>query len=227
MQQTKSYWRLVAVAGVVSAFIGSACTVTTSTDDDDFGTAGTSSGTAGSGTAGSSTAGTAGAAAGSAGAAGAAAGSAGTAGTAGTGGAAAVPFQCDADDGKIGTPNTCAPTDSSNDCQKCIQAKCCTEQSACYATGPGNQCGWGGPLTINDKPNPGGEAYCIETCIQDGVVLSGTAPDEQLVGTCANNCSTSLSNGSSKDCGAVIGTQTNDLINCLMDNCSADCFGGE
>src|SRR6188768_781223 len=147
MQQTKSYWRLLAVTGVVSAFIASACVVTT--DDDDG-----SAGAGGSGTAGAS-----------AGAPAAGTGTAGT-GTAGTGtagspagGAGSTPFQCDTgESGAPGTPNSCVPSDSSDPCQKCIQDSCCDLYEFCYATDPGNQCGWGGPATLPDgTKNDGAE----------------------------------------------------------------------
>jgi hypothetical protein len=226
MQQTKSYWRLVALAGVVSAFVASACVVTTSTDDPDNTAGKGGAGTAGSGTAGSGTAGKGGA--GNAGAGGSGTAGSGTAGsgTAGTGGAGKEPFQCDPDDGVfVGTPNSCAPGDDPDDCAKCVQAKCCTEYEACYATDPGNQCGWGGPLEINDKPNEGGEALCVQLCLQDIVAMSEVAPEDSDVATCAANCATTPSNGASKDCGSVIGLQTSDLIGCLRNECSVVCFG--
>ncbi len=219
MQQTKSYWRLVAVAGVVSAFVASACVVTTSTDDDDDDN---SAGTGGASTAGTSSGGKGGAA--SAGTAGT---PAGTAGTAPTGGAGPVPFQCDPDDGAfVGTPNSCVPDDPDNDCQKCIQAKCCTEYEQCYATSPGNQCGWGGPSKLpSGKAYPGGEGLCIKLGIQDGVELSGVEPDAELTGMCAANCNTTTATGGAHECGPIIGNQTDELIRCLGDNCSKVCFG--
>ena len=220
MQQTKSYWRLVAVAGVVSAFIASACVVTTGSDGGSAGTDAGGSGAAGAGTAGAS-AGKSGA-----GTAGSAAGTAGSA-TGGAGGEGPVPFQCDmGDGGAVGMPNTCAPNDPADVCQKCTQAKCCTQYAECYATEPGNQCGWGGPAKVNGDPNPGGEAYCLIACIQKGVADSGTAPDAELIGTCGNNCATTKSNGATQECGSVLGAQTSDLIGCLKDNCSTQCFGG-
>lgn len=219
MQQTKSYWRLVAVTGVVSAFIASACVVTTSTDDDTdnggaagAGTAG-SAGKAGAGTAGSSAAGSS------------AAGSAGAAGSP-QGGAGPVPFQCDpGEGGAVGTPNSCAPVDVDDVCQKCVQAKCCAEFEACYATDPGNQCGWGGPATIDGAENKGGELLCVQACLQKAVEQSGTAPDDSQVQTCGNNCATTLSNGATKECGSVLGIQTSDAVGCLLANCSPQCFG--
>jgi hypothetical protein len=222
MQQTKSYWRFVTMAGLVCAFVASACVVTTSTDDDDDNTAGKGgSGTAGAGTAGSGTAGKAGSS--SAGAAGA-----GTAGTAGAdnGGAGPVSFQCDpAEGGAVGTPNSCSPSNPSDPCEKCVQAKCCSEYEACYAYEPGNQCGWGGPLTIAGEPNGGGEALCVQACLKKIVMESGAAPDDSDVGTCANECATSTANGASKECGSVIGVQTSDLVACLRRDCSVACFG--
>jgi hypothetical protein len=216
MQQTKSYWRLAALAsaaGVALVFVGSACTVTTSTDA--------------GGSAGETIAGAPGAGATQAGAGGAAAGApaAGAPGAgapaAGAGGAAPVPYNCTPASGEaLGTPNTCEPAPGSETdvCALCVKAKCCKEYSECYATTPGNQCGWGGPM---DK----GEIVCAQQCIVDGIAESGVY-DATLVGTCANKCTTQTANGSSKECGEVIGQQTNDLIACLGDNCQMECFGG-
>ena len=222
MQQTKSYWRLVVVAGVLSAFVAGACTVTTSTDvdDDDDNSAGTSAG--GAATAGAATAG-----AGTAGAATAGSSAAGTAGAGGAGGAGPVPFQCDpeGDGGAVGDPNSCAPIDPNDECQKCVQAKCCAEYGACYATDPGNQCGWGGPAKLpSGEDYPGGEALCTQLCIQDGVAESGVAPDAELIGTCGAGCA-SAKDTSGKTCEQHVGQQTNDLIGCLNENCSKVCFG--
>ena len=213
MQQTKSYWRLVAVTGIVSAFIASACVVTTSTDGDNGG----ADGQAGASAGGSSAAGAAGA---HAGAATAGAGTAGAA-TAGSGGAPAL-YQCDmGEGGAIGTPLSCVDPGNTTKCQQCIEKNCCAEYSACYATDPGNQCGYGGPAKLVDgTDNPAGEAWCVQNCIQIEVAKNGTAPDAEIVGTCANKC---LS-----DCpGGVIGAQTSILIGCMLgSDCSADCFGG-
>ncbi len=210
MQQTKSYWRVVLVAGVVSAFLGAACTVTTSTDD--------GTGDAGEGSiAGSATAGTSGSAtAGSSGS--------GTAGgsSAGSGGTGGTSFICDpAAAGATGTPdmNACEMTADQTDCDKCVRTKCCTEYATCYATDPGNQCGYGGP-----KDN--GEFFCYQGCLVDAFTANGsiTADDK---GMCAANCGTSLDSMGSKDCGTVLGTATNDLIGCISDQgCEAECYGG-
>jgi len=223
MQQTKSYWRFLALTGVMSAFIASACVVTTSTDDNTGG----ADGKAGSGAAGAATGGAATAGAATAGAATAGAATAGShTGGASSGGAPAADYQCDmGESGAPGTPNSCKDTTGSS-CQKCIEKSCCTEYAECYATDPGNQCGWGGPVKLPDgSENPAGEAWCIQVCIQKGVIESGTAPDSELVGTCGASCATSTSNGATQDCGSVVGTQTNALIGCMMDNCSPDCFG--
>lgn len=210
MQQTKSYWRVVLVAGVVSAFVGAACTVTTSTDGGTLGDAGDgnvagSPGSAGTGTAGSS----------------AGAGTAGSA-TAGAGGAGATPFSCDpAEAGATGTPdaNACEMVANQNDCDKCVRSKCCTEYANCYATDPGNQCGYGGPK--ND-----GEFFCYNSCLADVFNANG-AIDDTDKGTCANNCVTSKSLMGSQECGPVLGSATNDLIACVVDKgCAMDCYGG-
>ena len=221
MQQTKSYWQFLAVTGVLSAFLGSACVVTTSTDDDvgASGAAGKAN-SAGAPSAGSGTAGSH---------AGAGTAGAGTAGGAPAGGAGPVPFQCDPGQGgsAVGHPNDCSVLDSSDRCEQCVQISCCEEWEACYSTDPGNQCGWGGPAEIDGKPNGGGEALCIQLCIQDGVKLSGTDPDAELVGTCANNCATSTSNGATKNCSSLVGNETNSLVGCQMDHCVKECFTGD
>jgi len=221
MQQTKSYWRLVAALGVVSAFVASACVVTTSTDDDDNGGSGGSGAKAGSSTGGSATSGSS--------SAGSATGGSGTAGSATGGGSNAVPFQCDpeGEGGAQGEGNSCEPVDPKDACQVCVQAKCCAEYSACYATDPGNQCGWGGPQKVNGEDNPGGELTCIHECLKAIVKKNMIAPTDSDVQTCANNCATTLSNGATKECGSVIGVQTSDAVGCMRGNCSLDCFGAE
>jgi hypothetical protein len=225
MQQTRSYWRFLAVAGVVGALIASACTVTTGDDSSAGGAGGSSaagSPAAGSPAAGSPAAGSPAAGSGTAGSS--AAGSA--TGGASTGGSGPVSYQCDpAEGGAQGTPNSCVPIDANDVCQKCIQAKCCDQFEACYATDPGNQCGWGGPTMIDGQPNPGGEAYCILDCLQKAVAASGTAPEDSEVLTCGAQCATTKSNGASQECGPVPGLQTSDLVDCQRANCSPECFG--
>ncbi len=220
MQQTKSYWRLLAFAGVASAFVASACVVTTSTDDDDVTAgAGGGAGTAGSGTSGAATAG--------AGTAGAGTAGAGTAGAPPAGGAGSVSFQCDpAEGGAMGEPNSCAPNPPNDACGICIQGQCCADYSACYATDPGNQCGWGGPGTF-DGVAVVGELGCVQACLKKAVAASQIAPTNSEVEACANNCATSPTTGATTDCGEVIGIQTSDTIACLRANCSLPCFGAE
>jgi len=194
---------LATVAGVVTAFAASACVVTT--DDGNGG----ASGAAGANTAGANTAG-----ANTAGASGAA--------TAGAAGAPAVPYQCTPDNGDPeGMPNSCepAPGFETDKCALCVKAKCCTEFANCYATAPGNQCGWGGP-------NDDSEIGCIQDCIKDGYMKTGVY-DDPLVAGCANGCGTNKANHSTKECGQFIGQQTSDLVACLRNNCEGPCFTGE
>jgi len=209
MQQTKSYWRVVAALGVVGAFVASACVVTTS-DNGAGGDAGETNTTAGST---------------SAGAGGAAAGSSSTAGTGGAlaaGGDAPTAYQCDTGDAGAppGTPNTCVPdadhkTDS---CALCVQASCCTEYSQCFATDPGNQCGWGGP-------NDGSEIICFQQCVKDEIANGGVDNDDTRT-MCSDKCTTTTANKSTHDCGAFLGIQTQALIGCLSDHCATECLGG-
>ncbi|HEY0469354.1 MAG TPA: hypothetical protein VGC79_34430 [Polyangiaceae bacterium] len=222
MQQTKSYWRMLAVGSVVSAFIASACVITATDDDTNTaGSGGSGTSTGGSTTGGSSTAGSSTAGSGTAGS------HAGTAGS--SAGSASVPFQCDpeGEGGAQGDGNSCEPTVPGDDCQICIQGQCCAQFAACYATDPGNQCGWGGPATIDGEKNEGGELACVQICLAKAVEKSGTAPTDTEVQTCAANCSTTLSNGATTECGSVIGLQTSAMVACLRDHCSLPCFGAE
>ena len=216
MQTTKSYWQLVAAAGLVCAFIGSACTVTTSTDDDDDVP---SAGKSGAGTAGGATAGTAGATAGSGGA------SAG-APAAGAGGAGDVPFPYECDGDTLGTPSSCEPSVGfeTDVCALCVEAKCCAEFGACYAVAPGNQCGYGGPAKVGNEENVG-EIPCVQDCLQKGFEANGVV-DEDLLGECYSKCTTTKAHGATTECGAIIGTQTSELTNCLVDKCQTECIGG-
>jgi hypothetical protein len=211
MQQTKSYWRLVAVASVVSAFVASACVVTTSTDDNDTGGSGGSGAKAGSSTTGGSTTTGGGSTTGGSSAN-------GGSGTAGSG----ESFVCDdplSDGGAKGDASSCEPSDSTDECQVCIQQKCCAEYGACYATDPGNQCGYGGPAMVNGAPNEGGELLCMHECLKKRVADSMISATESDILTCANECPTE------KCGGATVGFQTSDVIGCMNTNCSMACWG--
>lgn len=200
MQQTKSYWRVAAAVGVVSAFMASACVVTSS-DDSAGGDGGETNANAGSTSAGGA--------------------SAGSSSTAGSTSSAAADYQCDTGDGGappgVAADCTSAPAQVPEACASCLQTQCCTELGECYATTPGNQCGYGGP-------NDGGEFTCFQKCAQDGFTANGV-DDDDLRTTCSNQCTTSTDHQSSHDCG-LIGTQTNALIACLSDNCVTQCIGG-
>lgn len=204
MQQTNSYLRWISVAGLASAlFAASACVVTSGSDDDDAGAGG------------DDTAGTAGTAAG---AGGATAGSGGAA-TAGTGGAAPA-YLCDAEVTTPGTPNpSCEPEDAdANDCTRCIASKCCTEYKKCFASNPGDQCGFGGP---ND--DTGGEILCMELCAQQKLKDEGVLGDDEVF-ACSAQCASSTTHKSSQDCGAIGGT-TSETFGCIKNNCMVECIG--
>ena len=217
MQQTKSYWRVVAVAGVVGAFAASACVVTTSTDDNTAGSSGTGATSSGgsSTTGGTSSTGGTTSAGGSSGST--SMGGTSSGGTGGTG-PAVTPFQCDPPDGKpVGTPAVCAST--GNACTVCTFTNCKTDCGNCFATSPGNQCGYGGPNGDNK-----GEFACIQQCVIDAT-SDGGVPDDTTVGTCTNGCVTPK-DSSGTACSAVIGAQTSDFVGCLRQFCQQDCFGG-
>jgi len=219
MQQTRSYWRVVAVAGVLGMAVATACTVTTSTDDSAGGTGAIAGSTSSAGT--TSTAGqTSTAGSGGAGTAGSS-GSTSSAGTTSTGGAggtsAATPFQCDEGDGSkiVGTPASCEAT-AGNKCSECTHDHCCTEFSNCYAVSPGNVCGYGGPMGE-------GEIVCTQACIIAATSDGGVA-DAETITACAMGCVTPKDTQGTS-CGTV-GARTSDLVGCLKDNCSTECFGG-
>jgi hypothetical protein len=222
MQQTKSYWLVVAVAGVVGAIVASACTVTTSSDDSSGGT-GTIAGTGGTSIAGTTSTGGGGTTA-----TGGSSGSTsigGTTSTGGSGGAAATTtFQCDPADGNpVGTPSSCAAT-AGNGCSECIAGTagkmgCCAQFSACFATSPGNQCGYGGP-----NGDGKGEFVCVQACIQ-AATSDGGVLDDTTIGTCAGNCATPK-DSMNQSCEQHVGQQTSDLVDCVNTNCQAECFGG-
>jgi hypothetical protein len=214
MQQTNSYWRVLGVAGVVGALVASACVVTTSTDDSAAGSAGTGLVTSSGGNGGTST-GTGGAT-GGASSVSAGGNSLGIAGNAAAGGGS-VAFACDPDGGAVlGTPSSCVP-DSDSSCSTCVKSHCCTEYSNCYATNPGDQCGWGGPKGE-------GEISCFQACVIDSTSDGGVV-DSDLLGTCAGQCGTPR-DSAGMSCQDTIGQQTSDLIACLNADCSSECFGG-
>jgi len=216
MQQTKSYWRMLAVGSVVGAFIASACVITTD-DPDDIDTAGsggqaTSSGgkaSGGTATGGSATAGST------------------HAGSGGTGNAPGS-FQCDpeAEAGAApmleGTPLSCEPG-TVQGCDKCLQTKCCAEWGACYATDPGNQCGYGGPLMYEGAANDS-EFRCFHVCMQKAIAVSGVDPTSDELGKCAADCATAPPDAA-MDCGTVVGLQTSELVACELEKCGGECLG--
>jgi hypothetical protein len=197
MQQTKSYWRLVAVAGVVGACLASACVVTTSTDGNGLGgdtsTAGV--GTTPGGSAGATSAG------GSAGSAGATA-AAGTGGGAPAGGTGAVTVACDMGEAgaMTGTPAATCNATAGNACSACLQTTCCAEVEACNGTNPNNQCAFGGP-------DGTGEFNCVTACMKMAFATNGNVELPDDLPTCGGKCSTDA-------CGTVIGTSTSILVGC-------------
>jgi len=168
------------------------CVVGSSDDESTGGTSGGGSGGSGA-TGGGSTGGS---------------GGSGATGGSATGGSGGAQFECEpADGGPAGTPGSCKAS-GTDKCEVCIEAKCCTEWSACAATGPGNPCMWGSP-TAGD-----GEIFCFQTCYT-AELKKGTDPTEAK-GTCAGSCAT-------PSCGTVSGA-TSELIACLDKECLADCF---
>jgi hypothetical protein len=121
----------------------------------------------------------------------------------------------------VGTPSSCAAT-AGNTCSQCIGTAgakgCCAQFGACFATNPGNQCGYGGPKGE-------GEFFCVQACIQaatsDGGVLDATT-----IGDCASQCTTPKDSANKACESSHVGQQTSDLIDCVNMNCQSECFGG-
>ncbi|MEO8904877.1 MAG: hypothetical protein ABI488_20830, partial [Polyangiaceae bacterium] len=103
-------------------------------------------------------------------------------------------------------------------CDKCVRSNCCAEYSDCYATDPGNQCGYGGP-------NSDGEFFCYQSCLVNAFTKNGSLEDSDSE-ICANTCATTKDLKGSQECGSVLGTATSELIACVADGCSTECYGG-
>ncbi len=101
-------------------------------------------------------------------------------------------------------------TDENIACLKCLKENdsCCDALKKCYATGPDNQCGYGG-MDLGQT-----EYLCFQDCILDKIMENGTyTNDDQDM--CAFDCS--------PECG-IPADATNDVITCMHDNCEDECF---
>ena len=192
----KNAWRTLAAVGLVTSFaIMGGCVVGDGDDENTGGTGGTGGTTGGTGGTTGGTGGTTGGTGGASGSGGATGGSAG--------------YECEPATGGVpGTPGSCEPSDTTDACQTCIKAKCCTEFQVCVATAPGNPCWEGGPKDGD------GEMPCFQTCYT-AELDKGTDPSTAK-GTCAGQCAT-------PSCGTVAGA-TSDLIACLDTGCLTECF---
>jgi hypothetical protein len=164
-------WTIVGSALVLAGI--AACTVTSDTTTDG-GAAGSSAGTGGA----------------AAGAGGAAAGSGGA--TAGSGGAAAGAGGAAAGSGGAAA---CTPAVGADDCEKCLDAKCCTEVTDC-ANDQGDTTG---DATYTSKC--GETVDCFNTCDAGDVTACATACDK-----------------------GDLNPVWNDLIGCLTTNCATECL---
>jgi len=73
----------------------------------------------------------------------------------GAGGGPTIVIEC-SDESPSGTSGTCEPADDSSECQQCVAAQCCEEQSSCNSSGPDSACGFGSTL-YNGAPVDGGD----------------------------------------------------------------------
>ena len=204
-------WRKLALVGFVASVSAAGCVVGSGDDGGDTNTVGGAGGTtAGTGGKGGGTGGSSAGTGGSTGGSSATGGSAGTggSGTGGTGGSAAI--QCDPSGTLGGTPGSCTPDNTNDACQVCISQNCCTAWNACTATSPDNPCAFGGP-----PGSVGGEIGCYHQCVIDAQMDGGVASQEQM-GICAGSCLT-------PSCTTIAAT-TNDMTDCLNNQCFADCL---
>jgi hypothetical protein len=182
------------------------------------GGSGGTSGKGGSGTGGS--AGTGGSTSGSGGDAGmAGADTGGTSGTGGTGGSGGDETQsvCEVTSDFTDYPD-CEPSDATDDCEVCVQEKCCDEYKSCLAYGSGNPqpvnaCGYGGPSADMDYSGAG-EYGCYTTCMTDYVAENGVC-DNDGIDMCASFCA--------QDCD-LVPDATSNIIACVNANCVSQCF---
>ena len=135
--------------------------------------------------------------------------------TAGAGGRNPSDAECDPAEGELdATPYPdCEPRDSSDGCELCIQAECCSESKICYGYYPGNVCGWGGPTT--GSYSGFNEIECYVACVRDYVTEFGVY-DDAADTACIPACTT-------PECG-LIGNATQDLVVCLRAHCDDECF---
>jgi hypothetical protein len=147
-----------------------------------------------------------------------------TGGTGGTGGEDTTPT-CDPLPDTTHEFPDCNPGTGSEDdaCAKCQQSKCCDLVKTCRSYDPYNVCAWGGPA-VGD-PNyadygGAGEIGCIVSCMTDYVATNEVC-DQDGIDMCTSLCATQM-------CGeGLIGSATNDLFNCVQENCSKDCFNSD
>lgn len=180
----------------LAGLLASACTFTTSPDDDgargglDRGQDG---GSGGSGN-------------------GVDAGAGGTPGGSGGSDEYEVEWMCEKDSPKR-DPGTCDWLDPGSPCEACLQQDCCEEISACD-TIPEHQCFYGGPSGY-------GEWDCTRICLSDAVNLDDNGVIQPgVLEECLVECA------SSDDCGeSVASVATEELSVCAMVLCSDVCFG--
>jgi hypothetical protein len=211
-------WMLGLWLGLVGFSLATGCVVKSDDDDGSGGEAGDDSGgTSSGGSSGSATGGKGGSSTGGSSTGGSSTGGSSTGGsstggssTGGTGGMDEV--ECDPDEGELdNTPYPNCTASQGNECEQCIEQSCCALSRVCYGTEPMNVCGWGGP-------DGAGEIACYIECIaayyEDNAVYDDDGRD-----LCTNMCTTQM-------CG-LIGNATQDMVECVDENCEADCYGIE
>jgi hypothetical protein len=135
------------------------------------------------------------------------------------GGAAGGPTQgaidCHAEGVVEGTFGSCRAADSENDCQRCVQATCCTEQETCNATAPDSSCSYGSTL-FESRVVEGGEIGCMMECFaarESAGELEGTESD---ITACSAQC------GASECQGTAASAPTIALAECILGTNSDD-----
>jgi len=126
----------------------------------------------------------------------------------GAGGGPTIVIEC-SDESPSGTSGTCEPADDSSECQQCVAAQCCEEQSSCNSSGPDSACGFGSTL-YNGAPVDGGEIGCMMECFAEREESGTFSADIGDLESCAERCGAS-------ECGDGSASETTKgLASCII-----------
>lgn len=103
-------------------------------------------------------------------------------------------------------------------CLTCLSQQCCDELKDCYATEPHDRCGYG---RTSDEQE---EYQCYMDCLVDHARQNDKFYTNDDQDECAVECGIAV-DGSGAECSlALIGNRTNDLMNCMHNQCESECL---